>query len=54
MAGKTSAALALVLSGLMDSDHEKPTRGKTRECVKRREQSGCFNNIVKELQAEDR
>ena len=37
MAGKTSAALVSVLNGLMDSDDEKPTRGKTRECVERRE-----------------
>ena len=54
MVEKTSAALVLVLNGLMDSDDEKPTRGKTRECVKGREQSGYFNNIVKELKAEDR
>ena len=50
MAEKTS----LVLSELMDSNGEKPTRGKTREWVKRREQSGYFNNIVKELKVEDR
>ena len=49
MAEKTSAALVLVLNELMDSDDEKPTRGKTREWVKRREQSGYFNNIIKEL-----
>ena len=51
---KTSAALVLVLNELMDSDDEKPTRGKTREWVKRREQSRYFNNIVKELKVEDR
>ena len=51
---KTSAALVLVLNELMDSDNEKPTREKTREWVKRREQSGYFNNIVKELKVEDR
>ena len=39
---------------LIDSDDEKPTRGKTREWVKRLEQSGYFNNIVKELNVEDR
>ena len=38
----------------MDSDDQKPTRGKTREWFKRREQSGYFNNIVKELKVEDR
>ena len=56
MAEKTSAALVLVLNELMDSDDEKPTRGKTREWVKRKEQSGYFNNIsiIKELKVEDR
>ena len=54
MAEKTSAAVVLVLNELMDSDDEKPTRGKTREWVKRREKSGYFNNIVKELKVEDR
>ena len=53
MAEKTSAALVLVLNELMDSDDEKPTRGKTREWVKRREQSGYFNNIIKELKVKD-
>ena len=56
MAEKTSAALVLVLNELMDSDDEKPTRGKTRKWVKRKEQSGYFNNIsiIKELKVEDR
>ena len=53
MAEKTSAALVLVLNELMDLDDEKSTRGKTREWVKRREQSGYFKNIVKELKVED-
>ena len=35
-------------------DDEKPTRGKAREWLKRREESGYFNNIVKELKVEDR
>ena len=42
MVEKTSAALVLVLNELMDSDDEKLTRGKTREWVKRREQSEYF------------
>ena len=46
--------LVSVLNELMDSYDEKPTSGKTREWVKRREQSGYFNNIVKELKVEDR
>ena len=52
MAEKTSEVLVLVLNELIDN--EKPTPGKTREWVKRREQSGYFNNIVKELKVEDR
>ena len=45
MAEKTSAVLVLVLNELMDSDDEKPTRGKTWEGVKRRKQSGYFNKL---------
>ena len=54
MVEKTSAVLVSALNELMDSCNEKPTCGKTREWVKRREQSGYFNNIVKELKVEDR
>ena len=54
MAEKTSGAFVLVLNELMDSDDEKPTRGKTWGWVKRSEQSGYFNNIVKELKFDDR
>ena len=43
----------MVLNELMDSDDEKTTRGKTREWVKSREQSGYLNNIVKELKVEE-
>ena len=46
--------LVLLLNELIDSDDEKPTRGKTREWIKRREQNGYFNNIIKELRIEDR
>ena len=48
------AATVLLLCELMDSDDEKPRRGKTREWVKRRREKGYFNNIVKELKVEDR
>ena len=54
MVEKTSAALVLVLNELIDSDDKKPTRGKTREWVKRTEKSEYFNNIVKKLKVEDR
>ena len=43
------AAAVVVLSELLDSDDEKPVRGKTREWVKRRNEKGYYNNIVKEL-----
>lgn len=47
-------AKLLVLSELMDSDNEKPHRGKTRSWIKRRDEKRYFNNIVKELKIEDR
>ena len=47
-------AKLVVLHGLMDSDCEKPHRGKTRKCVKRRSERGYFNNIMWELRIEDR
>ena len=37
------------LSELLDSDDEKPVRGKIREWVKRKNEKGYYNNIVKEL-----
>ena len=39
-------AAVIVLSELLDSDDEKPVRGKTREWVKRRNEKGYYN-IVK-------
>ena len=42
------------MNELMDSDDEKPHRGKTRRWVKRRSDRGYFNNIIKELRVEDR
>ena len=39
----------------MDSDDEKPRLGKTRwNWIKRREEKGYFNNIIKGLRVEDR
>ena len=54
MEDKTSLALVVVLNELMDSDDEKPCRGKTRQWVKRRRESGYFTNIIQELKVEDR
>ena len=51
---KMEAATLVVLCELLDSDDEKPTRGKTRNWIKRREERGYFSNIVQELKIEDR
>ena len=39
-------ATLVLLNELMDSDDEKPTRGKTRDWVKRRRDKGYFTNII--------
>ena len=46
--------MVMLLNELPDSDDEKPTRGKTREWIKRRGENGYFNNIIQELKIEDR
>ena len=47
-------AVVMVLTELVHSDSEKPRLGKTREWIKRRRESGYFQNIFQELQIEDR
>ena len=47
-------AVVMVLTELVHSDDEKPRRGKTTECIKRRRESGYFQNIFQELKVEDR
>ena len=47
-------AVVMALTELVDSDDEKPRRGKTTECIKRRRESGYFQNIFQELNVEDR
>ena len=47
-------ATLVLLNELMDSDDEKPHRGKTRSWIKRRRDRGYFNNIIRELRIEDR
>ena len=39
----------VILSELIDSDDERPSRGKTREWLKRRSELGAYSTIVKEL-----
>ena len=50
----TELATLVLLSELVDSDDEKPTRGPTRDWVKRRSSKGYYNNIIMELRIEDR
>ena len=46
-------ATVVLLSELVDSDDEKPRRGKTRQWLKRRKEKGYFTNIIQELILED-
>ena len=48
---KCLAVVALTCSGLLEK--ERHSRGKTRKWIKRRETQGFFQNIVRELIAED-
>ena len=43
-----------MLSELMDSDEEKPTRGRTRLQLKKRSVNGYFINIIRDLMIEYR
>ena len=45
--------LPVVLSELVDSDNQKPPRGKTGEWIKQRHQLGSFQNIIKQVIVED-
>ena len=47
-------AAVMVLTELVNSDDKKTRRGKTREWIKRRRESGYFQNIFQELKVEDR
>ena len=46
--------LPIILSELVDSDDERPRRGKTREWIRRRRQLGLYGTLIKELIIEDR
>ena len=45
--------ILLVLSWLMDSDDKTSTHEKNRSWIKRRIDTGYFNNIIPELMIED-
>ena len=47
-------AAVIVLNELVDSDEEKPFRGKTRKRRRRRKERGYFTNIIQELIVKDR
>ena len=49
----STGVLVMVIAELVDSDDEKPHRGKTRSWIKRRRESGYFYNIFHELKLED-
>ena len=46
--------LPIILSELVDSDDERPRRGKTREWIRRRSQLGLYETLIKELIIENR
>ena len=46
--------LPIILSELVDSDDERPRRGKTREWIRLRSQLGLYETLIKELIIEDR
>ena len=48
-----AAAACIVIALLMEEDDERKTRGPDRDWIKRRKEKGAFQNIVKELAAED-
>ena len=50
----TDVLLPVIISELVDSDDEKPCRGKTREWIKQWQQLGSFQNTIEELIVEDR
>ena len=47
-------AVVMVLTKLVDSDDEKPCWAKAKEWIKKRRESGYFQNTVQELRVEDR
>ena len=53
-AQKRKAVAALAILNILEEGEERGwERGKTREWIKRREEKGYFNNIIRELSIED-
>ena len=51
---KMNMHLPVILSEFADPDNKNQRRGKTREWIKRKQQLDSFQNIIKELNVEDR
>ena len=43
----------IILEVLEDAEKRSTVRGKTRKWIKRRQEQGLYNNLVKELRLED-
>ena len=50
----TDVLLPVIISELVDSDDEKPCRGKTREWIEQWQQLDSFQNTIEEVIVEDR
>ena len=48
-----NGAVVTLLTDLVDSDDEKPRRGKTRKWIKRKRESSYFQNKFQNLKVED-
>ena len=48
-----NGAVVTLLTDLVDSDDEKPRRGKTRKWFKRKRESSYFQNKFQNLKVED-
>ena len=49
----SKGAVVTLLTDLVDSDDEKPRRGKTRKWIKRKRESSYFQNKFQNLKVED-
>ena len=48
------ALIGFIVLEVLEDDEKRPTiRGKTRKWMKRRQEQGLYNNLVKELRLED-
>lgn len=50
----TEVVTFVLLSELVDSEDKKPARGSNRDWLKRKQNKGYYNDIVKKFRVEDR